>query len=152
MSKKDKSTLTIHILELITLLWITIAFPVNPVYADVPSIENVEPWINGTTTVLNITVRHASPTGVHYIDKIEVNVNESIQTINLSPQETETFIVQYNLGEVTGIFPVSARAHCTFHGWGSWSEPIVVPEFSSFNLIIALVILPIILFLIKIKT
>ena len=70
-----------------------------------------------------------------------MDVNGSVEFTTFFPQATETFIVPYNLGEVVGTPFVSVRAHCTFHGWSSWSEPIVIPEFTVVAFLIALVTL-----------
>lgn len=87
----------------------------TPVYADVPIILNVEPWINGTDTVLNITVRHLGPTSSHYINTVEVEIDGVINNLNLNPQTTDTFTVQYNMGELNSELSVRVRAHCVVH-------------------------------------
>jgi hypothetical protein len=109
-----------------------------PVQADVPDATSIAPWTSGDDTILNITIRHANPASVHYIDRVDIDVAGSVQSITLSSQSTVFFTIQHNLGAVTGTPNVRARAHCTTHGWGSYSSPIVVPEFS-------LVLLPVIL-------
>lgn len=72
----------------------TVIFRVHPVWADVPSVKNIEVWMSETDTILSITIRHASPTSSHYVDKVEVDVNGTIQTIDLPPlpQSTVTFV------------------------------------------------------------
>lgn len=115
------------------------SFQIQPVLADVPSVLGIEPWTSGTDTVLNITVRHSFPTSSHYVDKAEVETDENVIGVDLTPQSTVTFVVQYNMGEVAGTPTVEARAHCNLHGWSSWSEPIVVPEFSTIALLLILV-------------
>ena len=102
-----------------------------PVYADVPGIVNVEPWIKGTETILNITIRHSSPTSSHYIDLIQVDIDGIVNDLNLDPQSANPFIVEYSLGELSGEPSVRVRSHCNLHGWGGWSNPQTIPEFPS---------------------
>ncbi|UCE43628.1 MAG: hypothetical protein JSV57_04525 [Candidatus Bathyarchaeota archaeon] len=126
---------------------------ISPVSADVPDVLSVEPWISGADTILNITVRHASPTSSHYIDVVEVDIEGDVQTINLDPpQSAPTFLVQYNMGEITETPTVQTRAHCNFHGWSSWSEPVVVPEFPAIYLLLMLVIVSIVVLGLKSKS
>ncbi|UCH31332.1 MAG: hypothetical protein JSV05_07495 [Candidatus Bathyarchaeota archaeon] len=146
-----KSQQKLLVFSLILILGVAASSLIRPVLADVPTIENIEPWISGTDTILNITIRHASPTGTHYVDRIEVDINGSIEFTTLFPQATVTFIVPYNIGEVIGTPLVSVRAHCTFHGWSGWSEPLLIPEFTVF-LLLALAVLPMIAYLLRSKT
>ncbi len=113
----------------------TAVFPIRLALADVPSVLSIEPWKDGPDTVLNITVRHSSPTSSHYVNKVEVDVNGTIHDIDLTPQSTVTFTVQYDMGELAAEVPVQARAYCTVHGWSSWSSPVVVPEFAFIQLL-----------------
>jgi len=151
MRARMKSEKKLLVFALTLIMGITASSLIRPVLADVPSIENVEPWISGTDTILNMTIRHASPTGSHYVDRIEVDVNGSVQFTTLFPQATVTFIVPYNIGEVTDTPLVSVRAHCTFHGWSSWSEPMIIPEFTGVFLLLALAVLPMIAYLLRSK-
>jgi len=120
--------------RLVTLLLLTLAatalFHIRLVLADVPSVVSIEAWTSETDTVLNITATHSSPTSSHYVNKVEVDANGTIHDIDLAPQSTVTFIVQYGMGELTAEVSVQARAHCNLHGWSDWSSPVVVPEFS----------------------
>ena len=106
-----------------------------PVYADVPGIVNIEPWISGTETTLNITIRHSSPTSSHYIDLIQVDIDGIVNDLNLVPQSANPFIVEYSLGELGGEPSVRVRPHCNLHGWGGWSNPQTIPEFPSWALL-----------------
>ncbi|MCW4051865.1 MAG: hypothetical protein NWE78_01480 [Candidatus Bathyarchaeota archaeon] len=144
---KSRSKLLVS--ALIVILVVTAGSLIPPVLADVPTIENIEPWTSGTDTILNITIRHDNPTVFHYVDVVEVDVDGNIQNVTLSPQTTVTFIVQYNMGEVTDTPTVSARAYCTFHGWSDWSEPISVPEFTIVFLLLAFAVLPMIAYLFR---
>ena len=106
-----------------------------PVYADVPSILNIEPWKNGTETILNITIRHTAPSSGHYIDLIQIDTDGIVNDLILDPQTSNPFIVNYNLGELSGEPSVKVRAHCNLHGWGGWSSSQIIPEFSSLIII-----------------
>jgi desulfoferrodoxin (superoxide reductase-like protein) len=103
----------------------------NPVFADVPGVLSVDPWTDGTETILNITVKHFGPTSSHYIDTIQVDIDGTVENVNLDPQSTNPFVMQYSMGDVSSEPSVRVRAHCNLHGWGSWTEPQVIPEFPS---------------------
>ncbi len=117
-------------------------FQINPVLADVPTVENIEPWTSGTDTILNITIRHNNPTTSHWVDKVEVDIDGLVQNINLPStplQSAPTFVMQFNMGELTTTPTVKSRAHCNLHGWSfSWSDPVEVPEFSPIHLLLVL--------------
>jgi desulfoferrodoxin (superoxide reductase-like protein) len=103
----------------------------NPVLADVPGVLSVDPWTDGTETILNITVKHFGPTSSHYIDTIQVDIDGTVENVNLDPQSTNPFVMQYSMGDMSNEPSVRVRAHCNLHGWGSWTEPQVIPEFPS---------------------
>ena len=103
----------------------------SPVYADVPSIFSIEPWTSGSETILNITIRHSSPTGSHYVDLIQVDIEGIVNDVGLNSQSASPFVAEYNIGELIGEPSVKVRAHCNLHGWGSWSTSQVIPEFPS---------------------
>ena len=115
------------------------SFQIQPVLSDVPSVLNIEPWTSGTETILNITVRHSFPTTSHYVNHVEVEIDENVNDVDFIPQSTVTFVVQYNMEEVADTSTVEARANCNLYGWSSWSETIVVPEFSTIALLLILV-------------
>ncbi|MDH5461554.1 MAG: hypothetical protein OEZ29_03490 [Candidatus Bathyarchaeota archaeon] len=138
--------------RLVTVLLLTLAatalFHIHPALADVPSVLSIEAWTSETDTVLNITVTHSSPTSSHYVNTVEVDVNGTIYDIDLAPQSTVTFIVQYDMGELIAEVSVQARAHCNLHGWSDWSSPVVVPEFSFVHVlpVLAVVSIAVLLF------
>lgn len=140
MREINKTVILVFLLLAAAFVSVVFLLP-NPVLADVPDVLSVEPWTSGTETVLNITVRHSAPTGSHYIDIVQVDVDGEVEDINLESQSTNPFIVQYNMGEVVGEPSVQVRAHCTLHGWGSWSESLVIPEFSSIIVLVILAVL-----------
>ena len=146
-----KLTFTLFLL----VLGIASAIKISAVFADVPDVLGIEFWISGTETIPNITIRHASPTASHYVDVVEVDIDGAVHNVPFIPsQSTTTFVVQFNMGEITGVPMVKARAHCNFHGWSTWSEPIEVPEFSQVHLFLILmfVSLGVLLLKTKIKT
>jgi len=116
----------------------------NPVLADVPSVLSVNPLTDGTETILNITVRHFGPTSSHYIDVVQVDIDGTVDNINLDPQSTNAFVIQYSMGDISSEPSVRVRAHCNLHGWGDWTEPQIIPEFHS--AILMLVILSVFAF------
>jgi hypothetical protein len=93
-----------------------------------------------------VTVRHANPTATHYVDKVEVMKGRVTESIDLKPQSTEVFTVttvvcegrDYHAGQE---LTIQARAHCTIHGWGSWSSSVTVPEFAAPTVALILVAL-----------
>lgn len=74
------------------------------------------------------------------MNKVEVDVDGAVQNIDLVPQSTVTFVVQYNMGEIADEPAVRARAHCTIHGWSSWSNSEQVSDSSSIPLLLILAI------------
>lgn len=137
-SKQKMVVLTTLLLVSVTL----ITCQVRRANADAPSVLSVDAWISGTRTILNITIRHSGPPGLgalHHVFDVEVDVNGTI--INLhqtAPQSTETFVVQYDMGEMSEIVDVRARAYCTIHQWGSWSDPVTVSEYPYLSLVLVL--------------
>jgi len=148
MVENGKRTKRLVIVLLLTLAASTL-FHIRLALADVPSVVGIEPWTSETDTVLNITVTHSSPTSSHYVNKVEADVNGTIYDIDLTPQSTVTFIVQYDMGELIAEVPVQARAYCNLHGWSSWSSPVVVPEFAVVLLVPILAVVSIVVLLFR---
>lgn len=103
-----------------TLLLISLClFSVTFVSADVPSMISITTSQEGENTIVGIEIRHSSPSPTHYVDIIEVEVNERLDRINdLDPQTSTTFTHQHNIGTLQ-YGSVRVRAHCTDHGWSS---------------------------------
>jgi hypothetical protein len=127
---------------LVLLFFVSLMFiglQTQPANALVPVVESVTPWTSGTLTILNITITHVGspPIGPsHYISSVEVDVNGTLNTLPQSiPQSTTTFLVQYDMGVISGTLSVQARAFCIVHGYSSWSNTVIVPEFSFFPLV-----------------
>jgi len=98
-------------------------------------------------TILNITVVHHGYYPGHYVIWIQLNVSDAFQTMSLndsSPVDqtvSSTFVVPYDIGIVSDNPTVSAQAYCILHGSSSWSAVLTVPEFSSLQLVLILVVL-----------
>jgi len=112
---------------LVLLLAIFSASLVDSVYADVPMVNSVKPWTRSSDshTVLNITVTHRDYYTGHYVDWVQVDVNGTVDNVDLSPPQPINlpFLVQYDMGIVSGTSTIRARAHCTLHGSGAWTSP-----------------------------
>lgn len=92
------------------------------VSADVPTVQNVKATKEGEDTVLDIEIRHSSPSSTHYIDIIEIEINERLDRVtDLEPQTSTTFTYKYSIGTVK-YETIRLRAHCTLHGWSSWTK------------------------------
>jgi len=116
-----------------------IGFQTRPVNAWIPKVDSIVPWTSGTHIILNITITHEPPPAIdiyHYVDKVTLDINGTLHDLPQSPQSTTTFVVQYDMGIVSGILQVRARAECVLHGPSSWSNTITVPEYSFFPLIL----------------
>lgn len=136
--------------SLIVIMFVLMPFALPaPVNADVPTLIDIEPWINGTETILNITVRHSAPTSSHYIDIIQVDIEGAVNDVNLNSQSINPFTIQYNMGELISEPSVRIRAHCNLHGWGGWSTSQIIPELSFSHLIIVLAVLSIAVIILK---
>lgn len=120
------------------LLWFTIAvssfsvcmFCIASVEAIVPQVQDIIVQDSSGETILNVTVYHTPVTSTHRVDRIEVDVAGSVTSFPVV-QSLTTFIVQPNLGQITGTPATRVRAHCTIDGWSSWSETFQIPEFPS---------------------
>ena len=92
---------------------------VSVVSADVPSVTSlgVKAATDGRT--LSITVRHSSPSNIHYISKLEVKVGDNVEVVDLDPQSTTSFTEEVSIATSGS---VEVRAYCTLHGWSSWTS------------------------------
>jgi desulfoferrodoxin (superoxide reductase-like protein) len=100
---------------------------VNIAYADVPSVTDLRINVESDSRVLSISLRHSSPSSIHYVSEIEVKVGEETMVIELDPQSNVSFTEEVDI-EASG--DVQVRVYCTLHGWSSWgsvgsdSEPV----------------------------
>lgn len=139
------------VIGFLVVLLIAMCFQFSSVLADVPTVVSIEAWTSGTDTILNITVRHSSPTSSHYMDIVEIDIDGTVETVNFSPQSTVTFVVQFNMGREIDAPEIIARVHCTPHGWSSWSDPKVIPEFSTIHLLMILIMGSFLILFFKVK-
>lgn len=101
---------------------------IMPVLANIPTVLNIEATKEGADTALSIEISHSSPSSTHYVDMIEVEVNERLDRVsNLEPQTTTTFTYEHNVGTVE-YETIRVRAHCTDHGWSPWATMGALPE------------------------
>lgn len=107
---------------------------VNTVRADVPSVLQIENISQDSTGKIKLQISHATPSTNHYVDLAEVDVNGQVTRHDREPQSSDPFTLELNLGQIQGKPTVKARAHCNMHGWSSWSDGILVPEFSQVGL------------------
>ncbi len=106
-------------LGLMTFLILCLA-PTLFVYADVPTVVELEIETRGQETVLVIQVRHSSPSQTHYVDEVEVEVDGKVEKVELAPQSSTTFTVEHEVDSQTA--EIRVRAHCTNHGWSRWKS------------------------------
>jgi desulfoferrodoxin (superoxide reductase-like protein) len=114
--------------------------------ANVPSVLQINNISQGSSGKISVQISHSSPTPSHYVDTVEVDVSGQVKQFSLQPQTSDPFTVELDLGQLQGTANVRARAHCTLHGWGSWSNQIAVPEFSELGATILLAFLGYLLF------
>jgi hypothetical protein len=123
---------------------ILVSLQIDHANALFPNVTGITYYKSGTHTILNITINHTPPPSLgpdHYVSIVELDMNGTIQDLSQpTPQATETFLVQQDIGEVAGTLLVRARAYCTVHGWSSWSDTTTVPEYSFLALLSILVI------------
>ena len=103
-------------LVLLTLLLFSLG--VNTVLADVPTVTDTSVATSKDGRTLTITVRHSSPSSIHYVSKLEVKVGSDLMVVDLNPQSTTSFTEEVDVA-TTGA--VEVRAYCTLHGWSAWA-------------------------------
>ena len=136
------------------ILSVIICFNINLLSARIPVVESIEVSTSGTDTILNININHpesiSNPSADH-VDLVEINIDGTIHTLDIIDPGTPVFIVQYNMGAVTGTRTVLARAYCNAGQWGEYCAPIVVPEFQLIHLFPILMAISIVGLLLKSK-
>jgi desulfoferrodoxin (superoxide reductase-like protein) len=90
-------------------------------YANVPTVLSLEEIERGDDDVLVIEVSHSSPSSSHYIDSVEIEVDDQVYTLeDLGGQSATVFTVEHVLGSPEA--DVRVRAHCNLHGWSQWTQ------------------------------
>ena len=102
---------------------------VTEVQAIVPEIQEVVYWSSGDDVMLNVTFYHTPVTAFHYADQIEVDIDGTVSSYDIS-QSSVTTTAQINLGEISGNPDARVRVHCTIDGWSGWSSQQTIPELS----------------------
>jgi len=95
-------------------------FPTMAVNANVPTVIELQLETRGEETVLVIQARHSSPSQGHYVDSVEVDIDGTVEKIELDPQSQTTFTVEHTVDPKA--VDIRARAHCTNHGWSQWKS------------------------------
>jgi ribosomal protein S17 len=83
--------------RLILIILFLFSLGVNTVFADVPSLISLEVADGTDGRIMDITIRHNSPTNVHYINEIEVKVGDYVKVFELEPQSDTTFTEQVSV-------------------------------------------------------
>ncbi|UCH02069.1 MAG: hypothetical protein JSV20_09725 [Candidatus Bathyarchaeota archaeon] len=95
--------------------------PIKPVSADTPVIIQINVSTDQDNTLLTIEIKHNNPTSSHYVNRIDVEIDNDVQSITgLDPQTQTQFTYTYDLGALE-YETIRVRAHCNVHGWSSWA-------------------------------
>jgi rubrerythrin len=109
---------------------ILLAGNVMMVVADMPAVLHIENISQGSEARIRLEIQHNGepyPNSVHYVDSIEVQViGRAFMEFKLQPQSGNPFTVELDLGQLEGTPMVRARAHCTLHEYGTWSEAVMI--------------------------
>lgn len=103
------------------LLVLSCLTPLTVIRANVPTVLSLEEVKRGDDDVLIIEVSHMSPSSSHYIDSLEVEVDEEVFTIEDPGEQSATVFTVEHILESSGT-SVRARAHCNVHGWSQWTQ------------------------------
>jgi hypothetical protein len=104
----------------LSLLLLGLTLPLSFVYGNVPSVLEVEATADGDDTVLGLEISHSSPSSGHYVDSVEVRVDDGAAVAyGQDPQSSTRFSVEIVLEDASPT-KVEVRSHCTSHGWSGW--------------------------------
>lgn len=90
---------------------------VTIVRADVPSVLQID-VVDGKIIA---EIRHSSPSSSHYVETVEVRIDDNVYKINLDPQSEVVFEVEVLLDDVDLTY-FEVRAKCISHGWSNWAS------------------------------
>lgn len=128
--KNMKVEKTLSIVLFAALFLLASALTVNIALADVPVVDSVQPWTRTSDkhVILNITITHHNYYTGHYVDWLQVDIDGTIDTVNLSPPQplNQPFVVEYDMGVVSANSSVRAMSHCNIHGSSGWSTPVQI--------------------------
>jgi desulfoferrodoxin (superoxide reductase-like protein) len=109
-----------------TLLLLTVFSVMGIVSGNIPRVAQIDNISQDSSGSIRLQVVHLAPTSTHYVDVVEVEVNMTRTQFNQQPQDSNPFTIELDLGPLQGTATVMARAHCTLHGWGDWSNLIQI--------------------------
>ncbi len=105
---------------IISLVFLGLTLPLSFVYGNVPRVLEVEATADGDDTVLGLDVSHSSPSSGHYVDSVEVRVDDGdAVAYDQDPQSSTRFSVEIVLEDASPM-KVEVRVHCISHGWSAW--------------------------------
>jgi desulfoferrodoxin (superoxide reductase-like protein) len=110
---------TLRTFESIFVIVLLIFFLVPTVQADVPKVQQVSVTIEAGNNIINLEILHNSPSSSHYIDIIEIEINERLDRVNLTSQTSTVFTYKHDIGDAQSE-NIRVRVHCNNHGWSSW--------------------------------
>jgi hypothetical protein len=138
-----------QILGFTFLIILSLLFPLYIVSGDVPSILEIDATIGKDETSLMVEVRHSSPTSSHFVDSIEIRIDDGVEKVfSQEPQSSTSFSIEITLD--SSVEKIEVRAHCTTHGWSKWAtfteeepkkeEPRGIPGFPFVSIILGLLL------------
>ena len=136
LNRKQLNCNLLKIMLLTTISAMAISSVAVNVRADVPQVIQIENISQDSTGMIRLTIAHINPTGSHYVDTVEVDLNGQVTTRQLQPQSNNPFTIDIEAGQLQQQPNVRVRAHCNLHGWGAWSNTIQVPEFTEIGVAI----------------
>ena len=105
---------------ILSLVLLGLTLPLSFVYGNVPSVLEIEATADGDDTVLGLEFSHSSPSSSHYVDSVEVRVDDGEKMVyDQDPQSSTRFSVEIVLEDMSPA-KVEVRSHCTSHGWSAW--------------------------------
>jgi desulfoferrodoxin (superoxide reductase-like protein) len=98
------------------------------VSANIPRVAQIENISQDSSGRIRLQIVHLAPSPTHYVNVIEVTINMTTKQFNQTAQDSNPFTVELDLGPLQGTVTVMARAHCILHGWGDWSNIILIQQ------------------------
>lgn len=136
------------VLGLTYLVMISLFFPLVIVSGDVPNVLEINATVGKDETMLIVEVRHSSPSSSHFVDSIEIRLDDGVEKVfSQEPQSSTRFTIELKLDE--SVEKIDVRVHCTAHGWSKWAtftegpveqEPSGIPGFPYISVILGLFI------------
>ena len=117
---------------ILPLVLLNLILPLSFVYGNVPSVLRwrsvleVGVTAEGEGAILNLEISHSSPSSSHYVDSVEVRVDNGDEVAYAQdPQSSSRFSVEIVLEDTSRrarmcCARIEVRSHCTSHGWSAW--------------------------------